>query len=260
MVPESSTTPQPATIQRLAFSRQPDLRTPEQREADRQQWDEVAREYAIEAERQRRAQRWLRVAKQIGHDYASRRLSNWEFHGDPAEQQAQRDTLGKFRTFRDGMRVNATQGHNLIIFGAMGTGKDYLLSVAMRHAVLSHGFDVLWQNGTEMFSEFRATMRSDSEQCEARLLRALIGADILAISDPLPPSGVLSEYQAATLFSIVDGRYRAQRPTWLTLNVVNGNEARSRMGAQTVDRLTHRAVSLFCNWNSYRQFDRTGGA
>ncbi len=226
----------------------PEQPTAEQLERDR------------EHRRRQRADKWESIGERIGPDYAAAKLSAWRHHGTTDEQGLQKQVLSQLTAYLDGLRDHVTQGTNLVCMGPMGSGKDFLLSCAMKYAVLSWGLDVTWRNGTALFAEFREAMSPTAEYGEAYLLRNLIAAPILAISDPLPPIGALTEFQASTLFTILDGRYRARRPTWLTINVLNRAEAQSRMGSQLVDRLAHRSVSLFCNWGSFRDFERKEAA
>ena len=48
---------------------------------------------------------------------------------------------------------------------------------------------------------------------------------------------------------------------WVTVNVNSRAELDSRMGVQLADRLVDGALTLFCNWPSYRKpADKSKGA
>ncbi len=257
---DKSTT-QPAETIRPSVVGKPDTRTAEERAADNLRWDEEKRQRAVEYRRQRRLEQWAGgVGAQIGPDYAAADLANWRYHGTPAEQHSQRDVVAAVKHYLDELRANVEGGRNLVILGPMGSGKDFLLAVAMKFAVLQWGQHVVWQNGTQMYARFRDSMNSDADCSESYLLRTMIEAPILAISDPLPPSGGLTEFQASTAFTIIDGRYRARRPTWLTINALSRSEVQGRMGSQNADRLAHRSLGLFCNWGSFRELEHTEAA
>ena len=53
--------------------------------------------------------------------------------------------------------------------------------------------------------------------------------------------------------TVLDGRYRFMRPTWLSMNIASREEAAAKLGAPTIDRLAEGAVACFCNWPSYRR-------
>lgn len=256
----SDTTPLQKTIQATAFFNRIDTRTAEQKAADDLRWGQERREREIEYQNQQRAEMWKRLGSRIGPDYAAADLAAWVFHGAADDRQSQRNVIAKLNTYLDELRANVEGGKNLLVMGPMGSGKDVLMAAAMKFATLQWGLDVMWRNGMSLYAEIRSSMSPASEQSESCLLRMMIDAQVLAISDPLPPSGALTEFQAATLFAILDARYRHRRPTWITINVLNRNEAQARMGAQNVDRLAHRATTLFTNWGSFREFERQGAS
>ena len=81
-------------------------------------------------------------------------------------------------------------------------------------------------------------------------------ADVLYVSDLVPPTGALNERQQAELFRIVDYRYSNLKSIFLTLNVAKAQEAEGRLGAQSVDRLRDNALVIHCNWASKRSNKR----
>jgi len=143
----------------------------------------------------------------------------------------------------------AKKGKSVLFFGPPGTGKDHLL-VAMMKAAVMGGVDLHWDDGAEMFGKFRDNMRGS--ESETTMLDRYTRPTILAISDPSPPFGGLTSYQASMFFRIVDRRYRDMKPTWITINVADRAEAEERIGASIVDRLGHDALALPCNWPSFR--------
>jgi len=139
---------------------------------------------------------------------------------------------------------------NVLLFGPKGTGKDHLLTALVRLAGAGD-LGVEWRNGLDLFGEWRSLV--GGEESERDAIAPLVGCDVLALSDPLPPSGQLSEWQQQMLARVIDGRYRKLAPTWVTLNVTSGEEAESRLGPLIADRLRDGALALFCNWPSYRK-------
>jgi len=142
------------------------------------------------------------------------------------------------------------QGQNVILLGPKGTGKDHLLMALAKEVLRFSGFTTKWENGCDMHQRFRESATSNRPTASPVFAPS---PDILWISDPLPPSGVLTEFQQSAMFSVIDSRYSNLQPTWISINVENGQEAEQRMGAQTVDRLRHDALVLACNWPSFRQ-------
>lgn len=144
-------------------------------------------------------------------------------------------------------------GEGVILFGPRGTGKDHLMMALSRLVILRFGFGVEWINGLDLYGKFRDSFNDGSRQTEAEIIRSFITPDVLYISDPLPPSGALTEFQMAQLFRVLDARYSNCRATWITVNVTGGEELDKRLGPQNGDRLRDNALAIFCNWPSHRK-------
>ena len=85
------------------------------------------------------------------------------------------------------------------------------------------------------------------------MIAELARPDVLCLSDPLPPVGALTQFQATMLYRLVDARYSRGVPTICTVNVADDAEADERMGVPTWDRLCHGAWKLHCAWPTYRR-------
>ena len=144
-------------------------------------------------------------------------------------------------------------GHGILLYGSTGTGKDHLLIGLARELILN-GCQILWVNGIDLQARMREAIRTNDG--EDRVLDGYWDARVLVLSDPMPPSGVLTDYQAATLYRMIDHRYRHLLPVWCSLNVADAQEARERLGAAIVDRLRDGALAIECNWPSYRKAGR----
>lgn len=150
------------------------------------------------------------------------------------------------------------EGRSLVLYGPKGTGKDHLLVAVLRSIAtrLNRAGAVVYRDGLSLFAEFRQAI-SDPTVSEERLIERFARRPmLLAISDPLPPSGSLSEFEQRTLLRVIDYRYRNCLPCAATLNVASRSELETRMGAQAADRLCDDAVMIPCNWPSYRQEKR----
>lgn len=142
---------------------------------------------------------------------------------------------------------------NVLLVGPKGTGKDHLLMALARAIAARFAECPVWMNGIELQELFRAEATGSFK---TKIYRGFDDDErttkIFWVSDPLPLTGALTEFQQTALFGVIDHRYSAMLPTWMTLNVADSQEAEMRMGAQNVDRLQHDALILACNWESYR--------
>jgi len=194
------------------------------------------------AENARRAEL---LAHRVGKRYAGVTLEGFE-----AGHDAQREVLKHVRDYSENVEERIATGSGLFLIGPPGTGKDHL-AIAVLFAAAAKGVNVHWTDGMELFASARDNI--DTAKTEASWMHAYTNPTMLAISDPVPPLGSVKEgFQLATLFSIIDRRYRDMKPTLLTLNVNDRDEAEKRMAPNIVDRLAHGALVLRCDWPSYR--------
>ncbi len=188
---------------------------------------------------------WTLISERLGNRYAGCRLSNFACCDDEKKR-----IVGLVRDYLADFPGRFRSGQSVLFFGPPGTGKDHLMA-AMLHEAVMRGATVKWSDGCTMFGEFRDAMRGT--ETEGVLLSRLTRPHFLAISDPVPPYGGLTDYQSAMFFRIVDRRYRDKLPTWITINAKDRKEADRLIGASIVDRLGHDALSLPMMWPSYRQ-------
>lgn len=196
---------------------------------------------------------WRGVLRSVGRRYHDCRLSTFECTTDK-----QRVAVDQLTAYAANVAENVNAGRSIVLYGPPGTGKDHLL-VGVAFEAVKAGLTLLWRNTQDWFSANRDLM--DSGESELRWVREHAAVDVLVLSDPVPPktgsgasraAGQLTPHQATLLYQILDARYRDMRPTWVTLNIAGGDEAKERLGVQVYDRLRHNGLTLACGWGSYR--------
>lgn len=183
--------------------------------------------------------------RQRGKRYASCTLET--FVVDSADQER---VMKAMVAFRDNLEVHIQNGTNLILVGPAGTGKDHLVA-ALFDLAFRLQQTVKWTSGAHLWSRLRDSIQND--KLERDIAREFTEPAVLALSDPVPITGALSPYQQAKLYEIVDHRYNHCKAIWLTVNTVGGQDISTKLGEPIVDRLRHGAISLACNWKSYRR-------
>lgn len=203
------------------------------------------RDYKDEDRRRRQYARWEDLVSRIGRRYVNCRFDNFE-----ADTDAKRAAVREVRAFTDRLTTDVESCQNLIIYGPVGTGKDHLLTAVM-YAAIKADLTLYWRDGMNLFAELRGLI--GSEVSEKEMLRRLAWPDVLAISDPLPPQGQMTDFQSSWMMRLIDRRYRDMRPTLITTNVIDSKDLYSRLGVPQADRLTESTLSVCCKWESYRK-------
>ena len=153
--------------------------------------------------------------------------------------------------------AGASPLRNAIFYGPCGSGKDHLAMGLLREVAKVRQVSSAAVLGQDLFAEIRKKLGDDKDESE--VIREFAGPDVLIVSDPLPPSGALTEWQAACLFRLVNTRYTGGKATWVTINVADGGEAVRRMGAATWDRIRHEAWVFRCGWETHRKPHKVWG-
>jgi DNA replication protein DnaC len=123
--------------------------------------------------------------------------------------------------------------------------------VAAIRELLNRKVSILWTTGMDLFGDIRDRM--EKRASERDFIHGIGNVGLLAISDPIPVSGSFTEHQANMLYRIVDYRYSRLLPIWVTINVSDGSEFDTKLGAATADRIRDGATVIKCDWPSFRR-------
>lgn len=209
--------------------------------------DAIAAEYEQRGKDRELSMRLDAWNRERGKRYELCRLSNFDTRGFSVGQAR---VLTKLLDYCKSIKSNIYAGNGIVLFGSSGTGKDHLAAAVGRAAVVA-GYSVTWANGVDFFADLRDAMKRDEP--EGSVIASMALPDLLILSDPLPPKGAATDYQNASLFRVIDKRYNNCRPTIVTINCANRDEAETRLGSQVIDRLSHDSLVIHCDWPSYRK-------
>lgn len=187
------------------------------------------------------------VATELGLRYSPALAS---FESFKCDRQDQSRVLNRLKSYAATINNNISAGRNMILYGPVGTGKDHLLA-ALLYAAADACIASKWVNGLDLYGSWRDQI--DAGTSESEMVKRFAEYPVLAISDPIPPAGTPSAWNVGQLYRIVDARYRAMRPMWLTLNSAGDSDSESALSAPVFDRLKHNAEIIECRWPSYRE-------
>lgn len=204
----------------------------------------------------RRMDAWRQFA---GPRYAGCTFANFEAPTD--NLRAARDTC---RLWAEELAAGRTTA-SLVVTGPCGSGKEHEAMASCRHL-----FDAGWEwaddlkrpygsrtfarvTGVSLFAAWRDAMKAGQE---TELRDTLVRPDLLVVSDPAGAADKLTEFQAAALLAIVDGRYEAMRPMVVTVNVADRAGLYAIVTPPVADRLMHDARIVVLNAPSWRTSNR----
>jgi DNA replication protein DnaC len=191
------------------------------------------------------------IDQQIGKRYTRCRLDTFECGG--ADAEAKRKAVTQCRDYVNNFNAHHEAGRSLVLIGPKGTGKDHLVSAVVREIARRLGRPglVVFRDGLSLFAEVKGSY--DSHTSTDAIVEKYTKPVLLAISDPVPPVGALSQHDQSVILRIIDGRYRECLPLAVTVNCSTRAELSERLGPQATDRLFDCAIVVICNWATYRK-------
>lgn len=154
------------------------------------------------------------------------------------------------RSFGADIRTACGYGRNLVLSGAVGTGKTHYASAL---ALLAVGAEL----GARVLTirEFVLTLRAGwgkrSGDSEQEVMALLSGIDLLVLDDV--GAGQCRDDEMSCVFELIDGRNKRCKATVLTTNL-DKKHLRELLGERSFDRLRHRG-----EWATLAGGSRRGG-
>ncbi len=126
----------------------------------------------------------------------------------------------------------------LVLFGPAGRGKSFAMAALARYLIL-RGKNCKRITYEMLCMQIRNTYKQGSGQTELDVIRPLIQCDCLFIEDFNPSAAGKSDFQNRILYTLLNGRLEACRPTFITTS-------RTRRDLQSAldERITSRLFSF----------------
>jgi DNA replication protein DnaC len=205
-----------------------------------------------------RAQARIDGLERVWPDRVTPRAVHFRLDTSPAPAQAA--TVRRWLS-RDPIKT----GENLILIGPAGTGKTGLAIGALHVAHMSPrrlaGGDerptrVAFANVPDWLQAMRPTDDDEKRRTQERATDAAMCADLLLLDDL--GADRVTEWVVERVYSLVNARYEANRPTIVTSNAKLA-ELATRYGERVIDRLTeHAEVVRLAGKNVRKEAHRNG--
>jgi DNA replication protein DnaC len=188
---------------------------------------------------------WANYKRARGKRYAECRLETFNSCPENASVYLQCRRMAKEKGF---------WRKNILWLGATGTGKDHLMSALAFEAVRQGCFGMRWTTGVDMFDELKESMADSSLNDSVRKYKA---ASLLMISDIGWMGAELSKFEQQEFYRIIDARYAANKPVWITANALTRQQLNEIIGVHIADRLVDDSTVFVCNWQTHRKVRTT---
>lgn len=152
-------------------------------------------------------QRYIEIGKNRSVGIQDKKLTSYNFQSDDGSNPQIRDFAERYVKNFKGAKENNL---GVIFYGEWGTGKSFYAG-CIANALLDVGFSVL------ATSVVRLTNHLFKETDKNAFLRELCSYDLLIIDDLGAEQD--SEYKKEQIFSIIDERYKSDKPVIITTNL-----------------------------------------
>ncbi len=192
-----------------------------------------------------------RLERKLSGALIPRRFAGKTFEDYVAADSGQQKNLDACKAYADEFEANFETGKCLLLLGKPGTGKTHLAAAIAWQVMHQSRCSAVYRTVGGILQHVKGSYDSRSEYTEAEAFDNFIRPGLLIIDEVGATKP--TEFELATLFAIINGRYEDQLPTIVISNLQPG-ELAGVLGERSVDRLREGGgQALVFNWDSQRK-------
>jgi DNA replication protein DnaC len=170
-----------------------------------------------------------------------------DFH---AEDSAQQTALDACVAYVNDFSKHRRDGRCMLLLGLVGTGKTHLSVAVIKQLIDEQMVRAIYRTASGILGDIKATFNDRQGPNEADILHEVVAADLLVLDEV--GATKQSEFELATLFTIINGRYEQNRPTIIVSNL-SPSELNDAIGMRCVDRIRENGcIGIPFEWESHR--------
>ncbi|WP_462382257.1 ATP-binding protein [Pseudomonas sp. Marseille-QA0892] len=216
-----------------------------------QQCAEIRQREAEEAKREAevREQR-AKLSRKLGSAMIPPRFAEKTFENYTAKTDRQIAAMSRCKQYAEGFREHYDAGRCLMLLGRPGTGKTHLAAAIANHLLHNTPAMAVYRTLGGILQHIKGSYDRASEYSEADALESLTSPHLLIIDEI--GATKTTEFEQATLFTIINTRYENMLPTVIVSNLPP-KELPNAMGERCVDRMREGGgIVVGFDWESAR--------
>lgn len=214
-----------------------------------------ARDAAEQVEQRKQAEH-ERLVRKLGAAMIPPRFAGKDFEGYRAASKGQREVLRVCQQYADEFKDHFSDGRCVLLVGNVGTGKTHLASAIASAIIRKHGAMAVYRTLYSLMQYVKGSFDSKADYTEAQAYENLITPHLLIIDEI--GATKQTEFEQATLFNVINGRYEQKRPTLIISNLMPA-ELDKALGDRVMDRLRENGgICLVFDWGSARKAAANG--